>query len=101
MIPGSRLSFCAAISNRAACASQGFVSCSMVRVCMVIFLFSVAEISVSPAIAVMQAEYRFGQTGLWPNPRSIGSHNKVAQTNTMIRRELEADTKSTADQRSY
>jgi hypothetical protein len=40
----------AAKSNRAAWASQGFVSCSRVRVCIVWSLCSVAGISDSPAI---------------------------------------------------
>src|ERR1700742_948231 len=83
-MPGSRLSFVAAKSNRAAWASQGFVSCSRVRVCMLWFLFSSAGISDSPAIVclhLLEARIRLSQTGLWPNSRSIGWRTEDRQSN--------------------
>src|ERR1700728_2300881 len=87
-MPGSRLSLAAAKSNQEAWASQGFVSCSRVRVCILCSFFSVAGISDSPAINLpplellpMEAGYSLCQTGLWPNLRSIGLRQDDAQSN--------------------
>jgi hypothetical protein len=48
---------------------------------MIFVLVSVGGISVSPAIGSpsFAAEDRFGQTGLWPNLRSIGLRTKDVQ----------------------